>query len=65
MPWSKPTGISFTANWIEISVGIGDGGAMGGSDSKEFSAMAAVGEDTIVYSNSGDYFANLEMAKSR
>ncbi|TPR49741.1 proline--tRNA ligase [Apilactobacillus micheneri] len=43
---------------------IGDGGAMGGSDSIEFSAPAAVGEDTIVYSDDSDYAANLEMAKS-
>lgn len=43
---------------------VGDGGAMGGSDSKEFSAIAPVGEDTIVYSDSSDYAANLEMAKS-
>ncbi|MBW1605485.1 proline--tRNA ligase [Lactobacillus sp. Sy-1] len=42
---------------------IGDGGAMGGSDSIEFSAPAAVGEDTIVYSDNGDYAANIEMAK--
>ncbi|KRM67811.1 proline--tRNA ligase [Apilactobacillus ozensis] len=44
---------------------IGDGGAMGGSDSTEFSAPAAVGEDTIVYSNEGDYAANIEMATSK
>ncbi|WP_261809295.1 proline--tRNA ligase [Levilactobacillus humaensis] len=43
---------------------VGDGGAMGGSDSKEFSAIAPVGEDTIVYSDSSDYAANLEMARS-
>ncbi|GAA6237099.1 proline--tRNA ligase [Apilactobacillus micheneri] len=43
---------------------IGDGGAMGGSDSIEFSAPAAVGEDTVVYSDDSDYAANLEMAKS-
>ncbi|QMU07527.1 proline--tRNA ligase [Levilactobacillus suantsaii] len=43
---------------------VGDGGAMGGSDSKEFSAIAPVGEDTIVYSDASDYAANLEMAKS-
>ncbi|WP_125762876.1 proline--tRNA ligase [Levilactobacillus mulengensis] len=43
---------------------VGDGGAMGGKDSKEFSAIAPVGEDTIVYSDSSDYAANLEMAKS-
>ena len=44
---------------------IGDGGAMGGSDSIEFSAPAAVGEDTIVYSDKSNYAANLEMAKSK
>jgi prolyl-tRNA synthetase len=43
---------------------IGDGGAMGGEDSKEFSAIAEIGEDTIVYSDSSDYAANLEMATS-
>lgn len=43
---------------------IGDGGAMGGKDSKEFSAIAAIGEDTIVYSDQSDYAANLEMATS-
>jgi len=43
---------------------IGDAGAMGGKDSVEFSAPAAIGEDTIVYSDAGDYAANLEMATS-
>lgn len=43
---------------------IGDGGAMGGKDSKEFSAIAEIGEDTIVYSDASDYAANLEMATS-
>lgn len=43
---------------------IGNGGAMGGSDSKEFMAISAAGEDTIVYSDGSDYAANLEMAKS-
>ncbi|SJZ75203.1 prolyl-tRNA synthetase [Pilibacter termitis] len=43
---------------------IGDAGAMGGSDSKEFMALADVGEDTIVYSTTSDYAANLEMATS-
>ncbi|MDR0846286.1 MAG: proline--tRNA ligase [Lactobacillales bacterium] len=41
---------------------IGDAGAMGGSGSQEFMALAPIGEDTIVYSDSSDYFANLEMA---
>ncbi|WP_461239595.1 proline--tRNA ligase [Paucilactobacillus sp. N302-9] len=44
---------------------IGDAGAMGGSDSKEFSAIAPIGEDTIAYSDSSDYAANLEMATSQ
>ncbi|WP_127848510.1 proline--tRNA ligase [Lacticaseibacillus hulanensis] len=41
---------------------IGDGGAMGGKDSTEFSAIAPIGEDTIVYSDGSNYAANLEMA---
>lgn len=43
---------------------IGDGGAMGGKDSTEFSAIAPIGEDTIAYSDKSDYAANLEMAKT-
>ncbi|MFD1672844.1 proline--tRNA ligase [Agrilactobacillus yilanensis] len=44
---------------------IGDAGAMGGKDSKEFSAIAPIGEDTIVWSDGSDYAANLEMATSK
>lgn len=43
---------------------IADSGAMGGKDSKEFMAIAPIGEDTVVYSDSSDYAANLEMAKN-
>lgn len=43
---------------------IGDGGAMGGKDSKEFMAISDIGEDTICFSSEGDYAANLEMATS-
>lgn len=43
---------------------IGDGGAMGGKDSKEFMAISEIGEDTICYSSESDYAANLEMATS-
>ncbi|GAY73122.1 prolyl-tRNA synthetase [Lentilactobacillus kosonis] len=50
---------------LNYRVIIGDGGAMGGSDSKEFSALASIGEDTIAYSTNSDYSANLEMAKSK
>lgn len=49
-------------NFREI---VGDAGAMGGNDSKEFSAIAPVGEDTIAYSEESDYAANLEMASSK
>lgn len=42
---------------------IADAGAMGGSDSTEYQAPAAVGEDTIAYT-AGGYAANIEMAKS-
>lgn len=44
---------------------IGDAGAMGGTDSKEFSAIADIGEDTIAYSDDSEYSANLEMAASK
>ncbi len=43
---------------------IADSGAMGGNRSKEFQAIAEVGEDTIAYSDSSDYAANIEMAKN-
>ena len=43
---------------------IADVGAMGGNASKEYMALAEVGEDTIVYSDQSDYAANLEMAKN-
>lgn len=49
---------------LEFRAIIGDGGAMGGSDSKEFMAITEVGEDTICYSSESDYAANLEMATS-
>ncbi|MGO0154573.1 proline--tRNA ligase [Leuconostoc mesenteroides] len=48
---------------LEYRAIVGDAGAMGGSDSKEFSAPTAAGEDTIAYSDETDYAANLEMAK--
>ena len=44
---------------------IGDAGAMGGKNSKEFMAIAPIGEDTVVYSDESDYAANLEMAQNK
>jgi prolyl-tRNA synthetase len=49
---------------LEFRAIIGDGGAMGGKDSKEFMAISEIGEDIICYSTEGDYAANLEMATS-
>lgn len=49
---------------LEFRMIIGDGGAMGSNDSKEFMGISAIGEDTVVYSNESDYAANLEMATS-
>jgi prolyl-tRNA synthetase len=49
-------------NFREI---LADSGAMGGNASKEYMAIAEVGEDTIVYSDESDYAANIEMAQSQ
>ncbi|MGX7350910.1 proline--tRNA ligase [Enterococcus canis] len=54
----------FTRCGLDFRAIIGDGGAMGGKDSKEFMAISAIGEDTICYSTTSDYAANLEMATS-
>lgn len=44
---------------------IADAGAMGGEESIEFIAPSVIGEDTIAYSEEGDYAANIEMATSK
>ncbi|MEH6942139.1 proline--tRNA ligase [Bacillus sp. JJ722] len=41
---------------------IADSGAMGGKDTHEFMVLSEIGEDTIAYSDSSDYAANIEMA---
>ncbi|GAA0461542.1 proline--tRNA ligase [Alkalibacillus silvisoli] len=41
---------------------IADSGAMGGKDTHEFMVLSDVGEDTIAYSDTSDYAANVEMA---
>lgn len=42
-----------------------DSGAIGGSGSREFMALAEAGEDVILYCDSCDYAANRERAESR
>ncbi|MED3330383.1 proline--tRNA ligase [Bacillus wiedmannii] len=41
---------------------IADSGDMGGEDTHEFMALSDIGEDTIAYSDSCDFAANIEMA---
>ncbi|MER2064044.1 MAG: proline--tRNA ligase, partial [Alkalibacterium sp.] len=55
---------AFNRLGLDFRAIIGDAGAMGGKDSIEFMALADAGEDTVVYSDSTDYAANLEMAAS-
>lgn len=54
----------FTRVGLEFRPVVADSGAIGGSGTHEFHALAAIGEDTIVYSDQSDYAANLEMAES-
>ncbi|KYG35025.1 proline--tRNA ligase [Alkalihalobacillus trypoxylicola] len=53
---------TFTRVGLTFRPVIADSGAMGGKDTHEFMALAEVGEDTIAYSDSSDYAANIEMA---
>ncbi|MFD1471180.1 proline--tRNA ligase [Companilactobacillus mishanensis] len=55
----------FDACGLDYRIILGDAGPMGGTDSKEFNAVAAIGEDTIAYSDTSEYSANLEMASSK
>lgn len=41
---------------------IADSGAMGGKDTHEFMVLSEVGEDTIAYSDTSEFAANIEMA---
>ncbi|WP_287128236.1 proline--tRNA ligase [Candidatus Cyanaurora vandensis] len=51
------TGLNFRA--VEA-----DSGAIGGSGSHEFMALAEIGEDTILYCDEANYAANVEKARS-
>jgi len=52
----------FTRCGLDFRPVIADSGAIGGKDTHEFMALADVGEDTIAYSDTSDYAANIEMA---
>ena len=52
----------FSRCGLDFRAVIADSGAIGGKDTHEFMALAAVGEDTIAYSDQSQYAANIEMA---
>lgn len=53
----------FTRLGLNFRSVIADGGTIGGTDTHEFMALSDIGEDTIAYSDSSDYAANIEMAE--
>jgi prolyl-tRNA synthetase len=54
----------FTRIGLEFRPVVADSGSIGGSTSHEFHVLAESGEDTIAFSNSSDYAANVEMAEA-
>ena len=55
----------FTRLGLNFRAVIADSGAIGGKDTHEFMVLSDIGEDTIAYSDSSDYAANIEMAEVR
>lgn len=53
----------FTRLGLNFRAVIADSGAIGGKDTHEFMVLSDVGEDTIAYSDSSDFAANIEMAE--
>jgi prolyl-tRNA synthetase len=49
---------------LEFRCVLADSGAIGGSGSQEFHVIADSGEDAIMYSDSGEYAANLEKCEA-
>lgn len=49
---------------LEFRAVFADSGAIGGSKSQEFHVIAQAGEDTLVYSDSSDFAANIEAAEA-
>ncbi|PMC38470.1 proline--tRNA ligase [Bacillus sp. UMB0899] len=52
----------FTRCGLDFRAVIADSGAMGGTDTHEFMVLSEIGEDTIAYSDTSQYAANIEMA---
>lgn len=53
----------FTRVGLNFRPVLADSGAIGGDHTHEFMALAEIGEDTIVYSDTSDYAANIEKAE--
>ncbi len=52
----------FSRIGLDFRAVIADSGAMGGTDTHEFMVLSEIGEDTIAYSDTSQYAANIEMA---
>jgi prolyl-tRNA synthetase len=52
----------FSRCGLDFRAVIADSGAMGGTDTHEFMVLSEIGEDTIAYSDTSQYAANIEMA---
>lgn len=53
----------FTRLGLDFRAVIADGGSIGGTDTHEFMALSEIGEDTIAYSDTDSFAANIEMAE--
>src|SRR5690606_25365237 len=53
----------FTRLGLDFRMVIADSGAIGGKDNHEFMVLSEIREDTIAYSDSSSYAANIEMAQ--
>lgn len=52
----------FTRCGLDFRAVVADSGAMGGKDTHEFMVLSSIGEDTIAYSDTSNYAANIEIA---
>ncbi|MFS0574191.1 proline--tRNA ligase [Sporosarcina sp. 179-K 3D1 HS] len=53
----------FTRLGLNFRAVLADGGTIGGTNTHEFMALSDIGEDTIAYSDTSSYAANIEMAE--
>ncbi|MEG0384088.1 proline--tRNA ligase [Solibacillus cecembensis] len=53
----------FTRLGLNFRAVIADAGSIGGKGTHEFMVLSDIGEDTIAYSDTSDYAANIEMAE--